>query len=128
MHDKWKAKDGVTLDPKYNWDETSDITAGINHLRPTNKYSLNLTYENAKVYTGILANWYTGQNEKAFSAKRFLVLDWNLNYQVSKEATLYLVVTNLTNEAYETSADYWSGKGSAAMPGRAIMGGVRYQF
>lgn len=128
MYDKWMAKDGVSLDPNFNYSTSSDINAAINHLRPANKYSLNISYDNDKVYTGLLINWYTGQNLNAFTAKQFLVLDWNINYQVTKDATAYLVITNLTDEAYETSYNSWNGIGSSAMPGRAIMGGVRYQF
>ncbi|MCI5837367.1 MAG: TonB-dependent receptor [Veillonellaceae bacterium] len=128
MYDKWMAQKGITLDPKFDYSTSSDINTAINYLRPANKYSLNITYDNDKLYTGLLINWYTGQNLNAFTAKRFLVMDWNLNYRVTKNATAYIVITNLTDEAYETSYNAWNGVGALAMPGRAIMGGVRYQF
>lgn len=128
MNDEWKAKEGWVLDPSWNYNDSSDINVAINHLRPKNHYSLNLTYEKGKVYTGLLINWYTGNSLKAFTKHRFLILDWNLNYDLNDHATMYVVVNNLTNEAYETSFNSWNGIGSSAMPGRSIIGGVRYKF
>lgn len=51
-----------------------------------------------------------------------------MNYEVTKDMTAYLTVTNLTNEAYETSYNSWNGKGSSAMPGRCWMVGMKYTF
>lgn len=128
MKDKWKAKDGYTLDPSWGYADPSDINTAINDLRPANHYSLNLSYENGKLYTGLLTNWYTGNSLNAFTAKRFLVLDWNVNYELTKDLTLYAVINNLTNEAYETSFNDWNGIGSSAMPGRSVLVGAKYTF
>lgn len=97
-------------------------------MRPANHYSLNLSYENGKLYTGLLTNWYTGCSDYAFTDNDFLVLDWNINYQITDDITAYALVTNLTNEAYETSYNAWNGVGSAAMPGRCFMVGMKYTF
>lgn len=128
MKDKWSAKNGYILDPSWGYSNSSDINTAINSLRPQNHYSLNMSYENGKFYTGLLTNWYTGCSDYAFTSNRFLVLDWNMNYEVTKDMTAYLTVTNLTNEAYETSYNSWNGKGSSAMPGRCIMVGMKYSF
>lgn len=128
MKDEWKAKNGWVLDPSWGYANDSDINTAINSLRPKNHYSLNLSYENGKLYTGLLTNWYTGCSEHAFTNNRFLVLDWNLNYEVTKDITAYVLVTNLTNEAYETSYNSWNGVGSSAMPGRCWMVGMKYTF
>ena len=128
MKDKWKGKDGYILDPDWGYKDSSDINVQINRLRPQNHYALNLSYEKGKLYTGLLANWYTGCSNFAFTNNRFLVLDWNLNYAATKNLTAYMVVTNLTNEAYETSYNSWNGTGSSAMPGRCIMVGMKYKF
>lgn len=127
MNDEWKSKDDWTLSPEYGYD-SDDINTGINSLRPKNHYALNLSYQNAKLYTGLLANWYTGCSRYAFSNNRFLVLDWNINYEVTPAFTVYGVVGNLTNEAYETSFNSWNGIGSSAMPGRYFMVGTKYKF
>lgn len=127
MKDKWKSKDGWTLGPEYGYEE-DDINTAINSLRPENHYALNISYDNAKLYTGLLANWYTGCSRRAFTDNKFLVLDWNINYNFTKDLTVYAVVTNLTNEAYETSYNSWNGIGSSAMPGRCIMVGTKYKF
>lgn len=128
MKDEWKAKNGWILDPNWGYQNSSDINVAINSLRPQNHYSLNLSYENRKLYTGLLTNWYTGCSDYAFTNNRFLVLDWNLNYEITKDMTAYVVVTNLTNEAYETSYNSWNGVGSSAMPSRCVMVGMQYKF
>ena len=89
---------------------------------------MNLSYQNGGLYTGLLANWYTGCSDYAFTSHRFLVLDWNINYDITKDLNVYAVVGNLTNEAYETSYNSWNGKGSSAMPGRYFMIGTKYKF
>lgn len=128
MKDKWKAKPGWILDDSWGYKNASDINTAINSLRPQNHYSLNLSYENGKLYTGLLTNWYTGCSEHAFSNKRFLVLDWNVNYQLTKNMNVYLLINNLTNEGYETSYNSWNGIGSSAMPGRSVLVGAKYTF
>lgn len=128
LHDTWKAKSGWVLDPSWGYSTASDINANINNLRPENHYSLNLNYQNGKVYSGLLINWYTGNSLKAFTKRQFLVLDWSFNYEINRHASAYMLVTNLTNEAYETAFNAWNGVGSAAMPGRMIMGGMKYTF
>lgn len=128
MKDEWKAKSGWVLDPSWGYNSPDDINTAINSLRPANHYSLNLSYENGKLYTGLLTNWYTGCSDYAFTDNDFLVLDWNINYQITDDITAYALVTNLTNEAYETSYNAWNGVGSAAMPGRCFMVGMKYTF
>lgn len=128
MKDEWKAKSGWVLDPSWGYNRPDDINTAINSLRPANHYSLNLSYENGKLYTGLLTNWYTGCSDYAFTDNDFLVLDWNINYQITDDITAYALVTNLTNEAYETSYNAWNGVGSAAMPGRCFMVGMKYTF
>lgn len=126
MKDKWSAKNGWLLGDK--WDTLTDGTldSKINQIRPKNHYALNVSYENAKLYSGLLINWYTGNNIDAFSHKRFLIVDWNVNYQLQKDISLYMTATNLFNKAYETS--YSSTYGYASLPGRCVMVGAKYKF
>nr|WP_313992818.1 TonB-dependent receptor [uncultured Selenomonas sp.] len=128
MDDKWHVKSGWNVDPSWGYNGEDDINTQINRLRPQNHYALNLTYENRKLYTGLLTNWYTGNNRTAFTARQFLVLDWNLNYAFTPDLTGYITVNNLTNEAYQTSYSAFNGIGSASMPGRSVMLGARYTF
>ena len=128
LRDSWKAKHGYTTKEGWKFEDPAGITSGINNLRPANHYTLNVNYDNNKVSSGLLMNYYTGSNTSAFTAKRFLVLDWNLNYNITKDLTTYLAVTNLTNEAYETIADSYFGPGGSAMPSRQIMVGANYKF
>lgn len=128
LYDKYTPKDGMEFDPDLGLDKSSNVNAQINKLRPTNHYIANLSYEKDKWYTGLLVNWYTGCNTKAFTHRRALVLDWNLNYEVNDSLSTYLTVTNLTNQAYENAYSAYNGLGAAPQPGRAWMIGAKYKF
>lgn len=128
LDDKYTAKEGMDFDPDLGLDKSSNVNAQINKLRPANHYIANLSYEKDKWYTGLLVNWYTGCNTKAFTQRRALVLDWNLNYEVNDSLSTYLTVTNLTNQAYENAYSAYNGLGAAPQPGRAWMLGAKYKF
>lgn len=128
MKDKWKAKNGMDFDPDISLDKNYNVNALINSYRPANYYSANLSYENGRWYTGLLANLYSGCDTSLYTSSSFLVFDWNLNYEVNKDLTAYITVNNLTNEAYENTALYTYGPGAAPQPGRCIMVGMKYSF
>lgn len=128
MKDKWSSKGGWVLDPNWGYNNSDDINVAINSLRPQNHYSLNVSYDNKKLYSGLLFNWYTGNSDYAFTHRQFLIVDWNLNYNVTKDLTAYIVVNNVLNRAYETSYSAYNGRGSAAMPARSFMIGAKYKF
>ena len=128
LKDTWTVKPGYVVNPEWGYNDSGDINTGINKLRPANHYILNVNYDGGKLSSGLLMNYYTGSNLAAFTAKRFLVLDWNLNYDVNKDLTTYVAVTNLTNTAYETTSNSRYGSGSSAMPGRQAMIGAKYKF
>ena len=128
LKDKYEAKDGMIFDQDVPITDLYNINALINALRPQNHYVANFTYECNKWYSGLLVNWYTGCNTTAYTDNRFLVLDWNLNYQVNDKLSTYVSVTNLTNEGYENTYYSWNGKGAYPQPGRAWMVGARYKF
>ncbi|MEE1375524.1 MAG: TonB-dependent receptor [Dialister sp.] len=128
LKDKWAAKNGAIIDPNWMMTNAGDVNTAINHLRPENYYSLNLSYENGKLYTGLLTNWYTGNDLSAFTSKRFLVMDWNINYDIAKDITAYVLVSNLTNQAYETWYSGSWGPGAYSMPARSFLVGARYKF
>lgn len=126
MNDKYNSKDGAEfgdLGPSVD-----NVNSLINELRPQNHYTANLSYESGKWYSGLLLNWYTGMNTTAFTTRRALVIDWNLNYDVTKNLSTYVAITNLTNQAYENAYDSYNGLGAAPQPGRAFMVGARYKF
>lgn len=125
--DKWKSKNGWEFAPDYvTPNNVVNIDSAINSLRPANHYSLNISYDNNKLYSGLLINWYTGNSTMAFSDSRFLILDWNINYEINDNVTVYALVSNLTNEAYQTSYSYSYGAGS--MPSRSFLVGAKYKF
>lgn len=125
MKDKWTSK-GIVLPTGWEMVFNAPIDLQINRMRPENHYALNIAYDNAKLYSGLLINWYTGNDANAFSHKRFLIVDWNINYQLQKDVSLYMTATNLFNKAYETS--YSNTYGYASLPGRCVMVGAKYTF
>lgn len=128
MTNEWKAKNGWVLAPNYIMLSGNDVNVAINRLRPANHYSLNVSYENRDFYSGLLANYYTGADDNFFTDNRFLILDFNVNYKINKDLTVYGLISNLTNEAYETSYNSSYGRGAAAMPSRCYMIGMKYSF
>ena len=126
--DKWEAKHGYTTKSGWKFDDPADINSGINNLRPANHYTLNINYDRDKLSSGLLINYYTGANPTFFTGNQFVVVDWNLNYDVTKDFTTYLAVTNLTNAGYETISDSYFGRGGASMPGRQMIVGAKYKF
>ena len=125
--DTYRAKDGIQY-TDVGLDELGNVNTQINKLRPANHFTMNLSYENNKFYSGLLVNWYTGMDTTAYTDNQFLVLDWNMNYELRKNINLYLSVTNLTNESYENAYSEYNGLGAAPQPGRAWMVGARYKF
>ena len=126
--DRWEAKHGYTTKSGWKFDDPADINSGINNLRPANHYTLNINYDRDKLSSGLLINYYTGANPTFFTGNQFVVVDWNLNYDVTKDFTTYLAVTNLTNAGYETISDSYFGRGGASMPGRQMIVGAKYKF
>ena len=80
------------------------------------------------IKNSILVYCLTGTQATVFTHKQFLIVDWNLNYNVTKDLTAYIVVNNVLNRAYETSYSAYNGRGSAAMPARSFMIGAKYKF
>lgn len=126
-YDRYSAKDGMTFDPDLSLAD-GNVNSVINELRPANVYKFDIDYDNRRLNASLSGTWYTGMNTTAFSAKRKLIMDFNINYKLHKDMTVYASIENLTNTAYETvGSDYY---GPAAFPelGRSLMIGAKYTF
>ena len=126
-YDRYSAKDGMTFDPDLSLAD-GNVNSVINELRPANVYKFDIAYDNRRLNASLSGTWYTGMNTTAFSAKRKLIMDFNINYKLHKDMTVYASIENLTNTAYETvGSDYY---GPAAFPelGRSLMIGAKYTF
>lgn len=126
-YDRYLAKDGMTFDPDLSL-ANGNVNSVINELRPANVYKFDIAYDNRRLNASLSGTWYTGMNTTAFSAKRKLIMDFNINYKLHKDMTVYASIENLTNTAYETvGSDYY---GPAAFPelGRSLMIGAKYTF
>ena len=126
-YDRYLAKDGMTFDPDLSLAD-GNVNSVINELRPATVYKFDIAYDNRRLNASLSGTWYTGMNTTAFSAKRKLIMDFNINYKLHKDMTVYASIENLTNTAYETvGSDYY---GPAAFPelGRSLMIGAKYTF
>lgn len=125
--DNWRAKDGMIFDPDLKWAD-GNVNSVINKLRPANTYTGVLTYENNKLTTSLLANYYTGLSRLAYTDNRFFVMDFSVNYDVNTALSIYGTVTNLTNTAWENTYTAYLGMAAWPQPGRAFMLGAKYKF
>ena len=64
----------------------------------------------------------------AFTDSRKLILDFNINYKLREDMTVYTSVENLTNTAYETVYSEYYGRAAYPELGRTFMFGVKYKF
>lgn len=130
LYDKFKGKDGVILDPDISWDgnQSANIDAMINHLRPINYYAMNVTYQCGKWNSSLLLNLFSGCDKDAFTNNNYIVADLSVNYKINTNKSVYLKVNNLTNEGYENMYYKYDGKGAKPQPGRSFMLGFRYGF
>lgn len=99
-----------------------------NSFKYTNKYMVALDYNKGKLNGGIDVNYYTGIDERYFSSNHFTVANLHVNYKLKPEWTVYFVMNNLTNEAYETRANSTYGIGTFPMEGRSFVIGMNYKF
>ena len=126
-YDRYSAKDGMTFDPDLSLAD-GNVNSVINELRPANVYKFDIAYDNRRLNASLSGTWYTGMNTMVFTSTRKLIMDFNINYKLHKDMTIYASIENLTNAAYETvGSDYY---GPAAYPelGRAFMVGAKYTF
>lgn len=127
IDEQWTAKRGMKFQPGLGV-ESGLLNAYLNSSRPKNKYIADLTYSSGKWFSSLTTTIYSGMDDRYFTSNRFVILDWALNYNVSKDWSVYATVDNLTNEGYEVKFHHSVGKGAYAMPGRSFMLGAKYKF
>ena len=127
IDEQWTAKRGMKFQPGLGI-ESKLVNAYLNSTRPKNKYIADLTYSSGKWFSSLTTTIYSGMDDRYFTSNRFVILDWTLNYNVSKDWSVYATVDNLTNEGYEVKFHPHVGKGAYAMPGRSFMLGAKCKF
>ncbi|MCI5837283.1 MAG: TonB-dependent receptor [Veillonellaceae bacterium] len=127
MKDKWTAKELGEAELIIN-ETYGNINTAINQLRPANFYMANISYENKNFFADCNVNWYTGCSTIAFTSKRFLVMDLNMNYKLKDNVNVYASINNVTDEAWETTYTPYLAIGAWPQPARHYMMGVTYKF
>lgn len=124
MHDNFKAKNFKIV----SVEKGTTVDDMINSYRPSGIYRADVNYANGKFDCGLNTTVYAGMDKEFFSDGRFIVMGFDANYKLTKNSKLFLTVDNITNEAYETKARSFFGKGAYPQPGRSFMLGVECKF
>ena len=107
-----------------------------------NGYRIGLSYQNRGLRANLLGVMASGLNTAngqrwdntdtlySYPTKRYAVLNFNLNYDVNENFTLYFKALNLTNQCYSnyTSEYIDGGKSVHHSPGRSFIYGVDCKF
>lgn len=100
----------------------------INSIRPTNKYNINIQYNSGKFDADFNTAIYSGMSKKYFTDNRFVVSRLSANYHVNDGWTIYAVIDNLFNEAWENKYMALTNIGAWPQVGRNFMIGAKYKF
>ncbi len=125
LAEKIKAKGNYTID-------YGNIKFGVdnmlNKINIPNQYTLDVSYTTDKFNTSLSTLMYAGASTECYTDNRFIIVNWNANYDIRKDLTVYCSVENLFNEAYQTKFYAHTGKGAYPGLGRNFMIGARYKF
>ncbi len=121
VHDRLSAKNWKVVDHAPKGTTVDDM---INSYRPSNIYQVDVTYKTGKFDAALSGTLYSGLDSQYFTSGRFFVLGANMNYHIDKNKKIFLTADNLTNQAYETKARDFFGKGAYPQPGRSFMVGL----
>lgn len=92
------------------------------NIIPQNSYRLGLRYSNRDFKATLLGIMGTGMDEDFFASSNYAVLDLNTSYNLTDWSTVYLKLTNFTNENYS-----YAGKNFRS-PGRSFLVGAQFKF
>ncbi|MDR2460046.1 MAG: TonB-dependent receptor [Deltaproteobacteria bacterium] len=124
VSDKFKAKNWQII-PVVNGTTIDDM---INSYRPRNIYQLDLSYSYKDLNIDLTSELLSGLDSRYFTDTSFFIMGVNVNYRIKPQINLFLKVDNITNEAYETKARNFFGKGAYPQPGRSFMLGTQFNF
>jgi vitamin B12 transporter len=103
------------------------IIRGINSQ--PNGYRVKLGYGDNQWAVQVSAQGVSGRDTSRFVDSSYWIWNMAVNYQMTKDASLYFNAFNLTNEAYEiTSSGTGSARGDYPMAARNFQLGVKYTF
>lgn len=126
-----KLKKGWSYDLGYsylNMKSTNDegVLAYDGSNRMPNGYRLGIHYDSGAWHANLLGTFVTGLDTSRNLNRHYALLDFNLSYDVTKQATVYFKALNLTNQEYSA----YPNNGGNAYPGlgRFFQLGVTYSF
>ncbi|MDF2572832.1 MAG: TonB-dependent receptor [Sporomusa sp.] len=130
---QWNVSAGYTYVKIKNKSNTeTSYSADLSNSQP-NGYRLNVEYDQDKFNTGLTLRSATGRDvSERFTSKSYLTLDMVMNYKISPDTKIYVKGYNLTNEAYELAASYWTypalAPGQFPMQGRSFYVGIQQKI
>lgn len=123
VHDDFKGKN-VTVDP----DTGTSVNVLVNSIRPVNKYGVDIGYRKDRFNADFSTMIYSGMNRRYFTDRRFIVSRLSMNYKMDDQLSVYAVVDNVFNEAWENKYYALCSIGAFPQSGRSFMFGVKYDF
>lgn len=131
---QWNIAAGYTYVKIQNQSSTETAYSNDPRTSQPNGYRLNVEYDQDKLNTGLTLRSVTGRDTSVFSGKSYLTLDMTVNYKCNSDTRIYFKGYNLTNEAYESAASYWSDSfgqrhpGQFPMPSRSFYFGLEHKI
>ena len=95
---------------------------------PINSYQIDVGYNSGKFSGDFLTSIYSGNDINFYTNNRFVVSDLSLNYKVRDNMSVYLIINNLWNTAWENRYFYHMGRGAFPQPGRSFLIGINTKF
>ena len=123
VYDKFSGKN-VKVDP----DTGTSVDTLINSIRPTNQYAFDISYQNKGLNIDFDTAIYSGMNETYFTNQRFVVSRLTANYKLNEQLSVYGVLDNVFNTAWENKYYALCNLGAFPQKGRSFMLGMKYEF
>ena len=104
-------------------DHNITATKFLNHYNQPNGFRLGLSYRHAKWCANLTGRMASGLDEYYYDGSRYAIFDLSTSYNITEDATIYLKLNNITNQAWPTS-------GSKRNPGagRYFEVGAKHRF
>jgi len=108
-------------------DGATDYSNYLSNSAP-NGYHASVQYTQNKWDASLNLKAATNRSLEDFTTTSYMTLDMVINYQMNPSTRLYAKGYNLTNQAYELTANVFYGPGSYPMPGRNFFVGVEHRM
>lgn len=101
----------------------------IDYRLPKNSFRAGIHYRQGDWRANLLSSMGSGTDYDELNSKKYIFLDFNTSYDLSKWATVYLKFNNITNQDHRyMDHDYETGERYFHSPGRSFLAGAQFRF